>query len=82
MMLGRSPACAGVVIGSGPTSKMEKKASNKKGFLFMLMITSVREGGSLSPRLLGICFWRKGREERNWVELMGKKGSRFHRFCD
>ena len=46
MMLGRSPACAGVVIGSGPTSKMEKKASNKKGFLFMLMITSVREGGS------------------------------------
>jgi len=24
--------------------------------------------------LLGICFWRKGREERNWVELMGEKG--------
>ena len=24
--------------------------------------------------LLGICFWRKGREERNWVEFMGEKG--------
>ena len=26
------------------------------------------------PLLLGICFWRKGREERNWVEFMGEKG--------
>ena len=25
-------------------------------------------------KLLGICFWRKGREERNWVEFMGEKG--------
>ena len=25
-------------------------------------------------QLLGICFWRKGREERNWVEFMGEKG--------
>ena len=27
--------------------------------------------------LLGICFWRKGREERNWVEFMGEKGGFF-----
>ena len=46
MMLGRSPACAGVVIGSSPTSEMEKKASNKKGFLLIIMITSVRGVGS------------------------------------
>ena len=26
--------------------------------------------------LLGICFWRKVREERVWTELMGKKGLR------
>ena len=25
-------------------------------------------------RLLGICFWRKGREERIWAEYMGEKG--------
>ena len=24
--------------------------------------------------MLRICFWRKGREERNWVEFMGEKG--------
>jgi hypothetical protein len=24
--------------------------------------------------LQGICFWRKGREKRKWVEFMGEKG--------
>ena len=24
--------------------------------------------------LLGICFWRKVREERNWAESWGRKG--------
>ena len=24
--------------------------------------------------LLGICFWREVREERNWAEFMGEKG--------
>ena len=27
-----------------------------------------------SPSLLGICFWRKVREERVWAEYMGEKG--------
>ena len=31
----------------------------------------------MARQLLGICFWRKGREERNWVEFMGEKGGWF-----
>ena len=31
-------------------------------------------GGGGVDGLLGICFWRKVREERIWAEYMGEKG--------
>ena len=38
------------------------------------------KGSGIRVQLLGICFWRKVREERIWAEYMGEKGDVFNPF--